>query len=236
MEGIIDLHNSISFYLLLIFIFVIYIMGSILWDFVPQIQRKVPLEISVVELRKAMFEARNVSSHTSLEIFWTLVPFCVLILIGIPSFSLLYKMDEVLYPLCTIKVIGHQWYWTYQYSNETLFFTYDSNLIYENELNLGDQRLLKTDAPLYVPVYLPTRVLVTSTDVIHSFALPNFGLKIDAIPGRLNQLFLNPIREGIFFGQCSELCGAGHSQMPIELHAYAKLETLLRLEKNTFSS
>jgi heme/copper-type cytochrome/quinol oxidase subunit 2 len=141
-------------------------------------------------------------------------------------------MDEVLYPLCTIKAIGHQWYWTYQYSNDYLSFTYDSNLIYENELNLGDQRLLKTDAPLYVPVYLPTRMLVTSTDVIHSFALPNFGLKIDAIPGRLNQLFLYPIREGIFFGQCSELCGAGHSQMPIELHAYFELETLLKLEKH----
>jgi len=171
-------------------------------------------------------------SHcTMLEIYWTLLPCILLTLIAIPSFWLLYAFDEIMDPSVTFKIIGHQWYWSYEMSDfNGIGYTwpwakfskhpkikYDSYLVDITELKSGDFRLLKTTYPLLLPKDLHIRLLVTSDDVLHSFSVPAFGIKIDAVPGRLNQLSIFIKDYGIFFGQCSELCGANHGFMPIEI-------------------
>lgn len=162
-----------------------------------------------------------------LEIIWTMIPSVILILIAIPSFSLLYAMDEVVSPSLTLKVIGHQWYWAYEYSdyylnnileeNEGLVF--DSYMVPEDELELGDLRLLKVDNSVVLPINTHIRVIVTAGDVLHSWALPSLGVKIDAVPGRLNQTSMFIKRKGVFYGQCSEICGVNHGFMPIVIEA-----------------
>jgi len=129
-------------------------------------------------------------------------------------------MDEIIQPTITFKAIGHQWYWSYEYSFISKNFNikklnFDSNLVFENELNLGELRLLQVDKVFVLPINTHINVIVTSYDVIHSFALPNLGFKIDAIPGRLNKFPLFIKREGVYYGQCSELCGVNHGFMPI---------------------
>jgi heme/copper-type cytochrome/quinol oxidase subunit 2 len=135
-------------------------------------------------------------------------------------------MDEVLDPMLTLKAIGHQWFWSYEYSDYTLLnlssdtsFIYDSYMILEEDLNIGEFRLLEVDHRVVLPTHTHIRVLVTSTDVLHSWAIPSLGLKIDACPGRLNQIstFIN--RPGVYYGQCSEICGINHGFMPIVLEA-----------------
>lgn len=129
-------------------------------------------------------------------------------------------MDEVLDPALTIKAVGHQWYWSYEYADyESRALEFDSYMIPTSDLNSGDLRLLEADHHLVVPVQTHVRLLVTGADVIHAFALPALGLKVDAIPGRLNQLNFLVKRPGIYYGQCSEICGANHSFMPIVMEA-----------------
>jgi cytochrome c oxidase subunit 2 len=140
-------------------------------------------------------------------------------IIAVPSFALLYSMDEITDPAVTLKVIGHQWYWTYEYSDystaDDQSIIFDSYMVAEDDLELGQLRLLEVDNRVVLPVKTHVRVLITAADVLHSWAIPSLGVKCDAVPGRLNQtsIFLN--REGVFYGQCSELCGANHGFMPI---------------------
>lgn len=147
----------------------------------------------------------------------------VLIVIAIPSFSLLYAQDEIIDPAITIKAIGHQWYWSYEYSDYATSdegsLTFDSYMVPETALNLGDLRLLEVDEHVVVPVNTHIRVVVTATDVLHSWAIPSLGIKMDAVPGRLNQLGMFINREGLFYGQCSEICGENHGFMPIVIEA-----------------
>nr|AAD15715.1 cytochrome oxidase subunit II [Losaria neptunus] len=149
-----------------------------------------------------------------IELIWTIIPTITLIFIALPSLRLLYLLDELNNPLITLKSIGHQWYWSYEYSdfNNIEFDSYMIN--YEKE-NMSNFRLLDVDNRIILPMNNQIRILITATDVIHSWTIPSLGIKIDANPGRLNQgnLFIN--RPGIFFGQCSEICGANHSFMPI---------------------
>lgn len=157
---------------------------------------------------------------TLIEIIWTLIPAGVLVFIAFPSLKLLYLMDEVIDPALTIKAIGHQWYWSYEYSDygpETIEF--DSYMVPTSDLNSGDLRLLEVDNRLVVPIQTQVRVLVTGADVLHSFAVPSLSVKIDAVPGRLNHTSFFVKRPGIFYGQCSEICGANHSFMPIVVEA-----------------
>lgn len=158
----------------------------------------------------------------SLEIIWTLLPAVLLLYLSIPSFSLLYTIDEVVKPALTLKVIGHQWYWSYEYSdnfssirtnNDSIEF--DSYMLPLEDLEKGQLRLLEVDNRATLPINTPIRILVTSSDVLHSFAIPSFGLKIDACPGRLNQTSLFILEPGTFYGQCSEICGINHGFMPI---------------------
>ena len=151
-----------------------------------------------------------------IEVIWTLFPAGVLIFIALPSLKLLYLMDEVINPSLTVKVVGHQWYWSYEYSDygpETIEF--DSYMVPTSDLKKGELRLLDVDNRLIVPIQTVVRVLVTGGDVLHAFAVPSLSVKIDAVPGRLNQTSFYLKRPGVFYGQCSEICGANHSFMPI---------------------
>ncbi len=172
--------------------------------------------------------------NTFLEISWTVVPVLILVLMAIPSFKLLYKGDVIPEAHMTIKAIGHQWYWSYEYPDHGNF-TYDAWLVQDEE-DLEDQsrlftRLLTTDTRVVVPVGKIIRVQVTSSDVIHAWAVPSLGVKKDSVPGRLNETWFIADREGIFYGQCSELCGLNHGFMPIEVHAVSEEKFLEWIEE-----
>nr|WNH37642.1 cytochrome c oxidase subunit II [Lophotus capellei] len=153
-----------------------------------------------------------------IEIIWTVLPAVILILIALPSLRILYLMDEVNDPHLTIKAMGHQWYWSYEYTDyEDLGF--DSYMVPTHDLTPGQFRLLETDLRMVVPVESPIRILVSAEDVLHSWAVPALGVKMDAVPGRLNQTAFITSRPGVFYGQCSEICGANHSFMPIVVEA-----------------
>ena len=156
---------------------------------------------------------------TTLEIVWTVTPSIILMIIAIPSFALLYSVDQYTDPAITLKCIGHQWYWTYEYSDynnsEDQPLAFDSYLVPEDDLELGQLRLLEVDNRVVLPVDTHIRVIITGADVLHAWGVPSLGVKCDAVPGRLNQASLYLKREGVFYGQCSELCGANHGFMPI---------------------
>nr|YP_010728413.1 cytochrome c oxidase subunit II [Stictochironomus akizukii]WEF49641.1 cytochrome c oxidase subunit II [Stictochironomus akizukii] len=154
----------------------------------------------------------------TIEVIWTILPAIVLLFIAFPSLRILYLLDEINNPSLSIKTIGHQWYWSYEYSDfKNLEF--DSYMIPSNEMNTDSFRLLDVDNRIILPTNNQIRILVTATDVLHSWTIPSLGVKIDATPGRLNQtnFFIN--RPGLFFGQCSEICGANHSFMPIVIES-----------------
>nr|YP_010043929.1 cytochrome c oxidase subunit II [Sinomicrurus macclellandi]QPF22085.1 cytochrome c oxidase subunit II [Sinomicrurus macclellandi] len=153
-----------------------------------------------------------------LEAAWTAAPIMILILTALPSVRSLYLMEEVFDPHLTIKATGHQWYWNYEYSDGTQI-SFDSYMIQTPDLQNGSPRLLEVDHRMLLPAGLQMRIVVTAEDVLHSWAIPSLGVKVDAVPGRLNQLPLVTSRSGVFFGQCSEICGANHSFMPIAVEA-----------------
>nr|BCD55742.1 cytochrome oxidase subunit 2 [Emberiza yessoensis yessoensis] len=149
-----------------------------------------------------------------IELIWTILPAMVLITLALPSLRILYMMDEINEPDLTLKAIGHQWYWTYEYT-DLKELTFESYMIPTTDLPLGHFRLLEVDHRVVVPMSSTVRVIVTADDVIHSWAVPSLGVKTDAIPGRLNQTSFFASRPGVYYGQCSEICGANHSFMPI---------------------
>jgi cytochrome c oxidase subunit 2 len=161
--------------------------------------------------------------NTLLEIVWTAVPVLILVIIAIPSFKLLYYQDRLPETELTIKAIGHQWYWTYEYPDHGNF-TFDAIMLPDEEIGPGQHRLLETDNRVVLPVGTNIRVLVTAADVLHAWAMPSMGVKVDAVPGRLNELWLHITEPGVYYGQCSELCGANHGFMPIAVEALPKEE------------
>nr|CAI63993.1 cytochrome oxidase subunit II [Isotoma caerulea] len=164
----------------------------------------------------------NIDQHMlesqGLELFWTIVPSFVLIFIGLPSIRLLYLLDEVYTPAITLKTIGHQWYWSYEYS-DFLNAEFDSYMIPSSENSNEAFRLLDVDNRTVIPMNAQIRTLITAADVLHSWTVPSMGVKADAVPGRLNQVNFYSNRPGLFFGQCSEICGANHSFMPIVIES-----------------
>lgn len=168
---------------------------------------------------KANAEPKKFSHNTLVEVIWTAVPVIILVVIAIPSFQLLYFQDTIPESDFTIKTTGNQWNWTYEYPDHG-GFSYVANMLPEDELQPGQPRLLATDLPVVVPAGATVRVEVTASDVIHNWAMPSFGIKMDAIPGRLNETWFQVGEEdiGIYYGQCSELCGLRHAFMPIEIH------------------
>jgi len=161
------------------------------------------------------------SHNTVIEMLWTVVPVLILIIIAIPSFKLMYYMDRVPNPEMTIKVTGHQWYWSYEYPDQG-GLAFDSNVIPEDQLKPGQKRLLDVDNPLVVPEDTTIRVLVTGTDVIHSWFVPSFGVQEYAIVGRLNESWMKIERAGTYYGQCNQICGVNHAFMPIKVEAVSK--------------
>nr|YP_010981965.1 cytochrome c oxidase subunit II [Anotylus gibbulus]UZA61055.1 cytochrome c oxidase subunit II [Anotylus gibbulus] len=164
------------------------------------------------------FNYRYLLEGQTIEIIWTLMPAIILIFIALPSLRLLYLLDEINNPSVTIKTIGHQWYWSYEYSDFSNI-EFDSYMIPINEMKSYNFRLLDVDNRMVIPYSSQIRMLVTSSDVIHSWTIPSMNIKIDATPGRLNQVSMFTNRTGIFFGQCSEICGANHSFMPIVIES-----------------
>lgn len=160
----------------------------------------------------------QVNELTVLEIVWTLIPTFILMFIAVPSFALLYQMEKFTLPFQTIKVVGHQWYWSYQYSDysDSEFTSY---IKAASDLEVGDVRLLEVDTPLIIPVKVKVKFIITSYDVIHSWAIPALAIKVDAVPGRLNQYTTSILKEGVYYGQCSEICGVDHGFMPIKIIA-----------------
>jgi cytochrome c oxidase subunit 2 len=202
-EGIELLHDTIFFWVLGLAGLVFWILGAVIVRF------------------RGQLAYRYFTHGTALEVIWTILPAVVLVAIAFPSFQLLYLMDEVLSPTLTIKVAGSQWFWSYEYSDfinaagESVEF--DSYMVPEPEL--GQLRLLDVDNRVLIPVDTHVRFIVTAKDVIHDWAVPSLGVKIDAVPGRLNQVSVLAQREGVFYGQCSELCGVYHGFMPIAVEA-----------------
>jgi cytochrome c oxidase subunit II len=161
------------------------------------------------------------SHNTVIEMLWTVVPVLILVIIAIPSFKLMYYMDRVPNPDMTIKVTGHQWYWTYEYPDQD-GLSFDSNLIPDADLKPGQKRLLDVDNPLVVPIDTVIRVYVTGTDVIHSWFVPSFGVQQYAIVGRLNETWMKVEQDGVYYGQCNQICGINHAFMPIKIQAVPK--------------
>jgi cytochrome c oxidase subunit 2 len=159
--------------------------------------------------------------NTLLEVVWTLVPVLILIVIVIPSMKMLYFVDRTHEAEMTLKVTGYQWYWGYEYPDHG-GINFLANLVKDADLKAGQPRLLATDNPVVLPVDTNIRILTAASDVIHSWAVPAFGVKMDAVPGRLNETWVRITQEGTFYGQCSELCGLNHGFMPIEVHAVSK--------------
>jgi len=159
--------------------------------------------------------------NTPLEIIWTIVPVIILATIAVPSFRLLFSQLDVPHPDLTVKATGKQWFWTYSYPDNGNF-EFSSLMIPEKDLKPGQPRLLAVDNEMVVPVNKVVHVLVTGADVIHSFAVPSFGIRIDAIPGRMNDTWFKATTEGVFYGQCSELCGKDHSFMPIAIRVVSE--------------
>nr|YP_009653041.1 cytochrome c oxidase subunit 2 [Laccaria bicolor]QCG70099.1 cytochrome c oxidase subunit 2 [Laccaria bicolor] len=217
--GLVTLHNTIGFYLIVISIAVSWTIFSLVYYYS---EKNHPI-------------AHKYLTHgTVLELIWTITPALILIAIAFPSFRLLYLMDEVISPTLTIKVVGHQWYWSYEYSDfitdsgESIDF--DSYMIPESDLELGQFRLLDVDNKLIIPVDCHIRLIITGSDVLHSFSVPSLGLKLDAVPGRLNQVSFLAERAGTFYGQCSEICGVWHGFMPIVVEAVSSPDFLVWID------
>lgn len=207
MEDLVSLHNDIMFFLVMLFVMVFYLLFEVIWLF--------GTKYNWIKVQRAL----GLTHHLYLEVAWTLFPMFVVTIIASPSFALIYEMDRVTQPWMTLKIIGHQWYWSYEYGDfktkDGNQINFDSYMVTTDDLEIGDFRLLEVDNRIILPLGIPIRLLITGADVIHSWTIPSFGIKLDAIPGRLNEIHTFIERAGLFYGQCSEICGVNHSFMPI---------------------
>ena len=167
--------------------------------------------------------ASNTTHNTLVEVLWTVIPVILLIIIAIPSFRLLYVSETIPKADLTIKAIGNQWYWSYEYPDYG-DIVFDANMLNDDELSDPKLRLLETDTQIVVPVNKVVKLQITSNDVLHAWAIPAFGVKMDAVPGRLNETWFKANQEGLFYGQCSELCGPKHAFMPINVKVVSEKE------------
>jgi cytochrome c oxidase subunit 2 len=205
MADIISFHNMLLVLIALIVLLVTALMGYTMWRFNAK-RNPVPT---------------RTTHNTLIEVLWTVVPVIILIFVAVPSFRLLYLEDVIPEADMTIKATGQQWYWSYEYPDHGKF-GFDANMIPDGEIKPGQVRLLETDNPVVVPVNTTVRVIVTADTVLHAWSVPAFGVKIDAVPGRLNEIWFRADRAGTYYGQCSELCGVNHGFMPIQVVVVSK--------------
>lgn len=216
MDGIVNFHGDILFFMLVICLFVFYVLFSALYHF-----------FYYPEFKTKSYHTMKFTHNTKIEIFWTVFPVLILLCIAFPSLALLYGLEESTNYNMTVKVSGHQWYWNYEYTDfiqsdtKSKGFTFDSYLLPLAALDNEKMpfRLLEVDKRVCIPVNMCVRFLITSKDVLHSWCVPALGVKLDACPGRLNQTKLLVNRIGIFYGQCSEICGVNHAFMPIAVES-----------------
>ncbi len=200
MQSIDDLHDILLIVITLITLFVLGLLLYVMWRF-----------------RESRNPTPTRTTHnTTVEVLWTVIPVVILVLIAIPSFKLLYYSDTIPKADLTVKAIGHQWYWSYEYPDHGNF-TFDATILADDELKEGQPRLLEVDNRIVVPVNKVVRVQVTADDVLHAWAIPAFGVKVDGVPGRLNEIWFKAEKTGVYYGQCSELCGVNHGFMPIRV-------------------
>ena len=220
MEGLIELHDNIMYYLVIILFSVGWILFSIIKNYIST---------------KSPISHKYLNHGTLIELIWTITPAIILILIAFPSFKLLYLMDEVTDPSMSVLAEGHQWYWSYQYpdflNSDNEFIEFDSYIIPDSDLEEGRLRMLEVDNRVILPELTHVRFIITSSDVIHAFSCNSLGIKGDAYPGRLNQVSVFINREGVFYGQCSEICGILHSSMPIVIESLSLEKFLTWLEE-----
>ena len=220
MEGLIELHDNIMYYLVIILFSVGWILLSLVRNYINN---------------KSPISHKYLNHGTLIELIWTITPAVILILIAFPSFKLLYLMEEVSDPSMSVLAEGHQWYWSYQYpdflDSSDEFIEFDSYIVPESVLEEGRLRMLEVDNRVVLPELTHVRFIITSGDVIHSFACASLGIKCDAYPGRLNQVSVFVNREGVFYGQCSEICGILHSSMPIVIESVSLEKFLTWLEE-----
>ena len=205
MERIVDFNLMVTIIIVIISAFV---FGLMAWIVIRYNKKRNPVP-------------SKTTHNTMLEVAWTVVPVIILLVIAVPSFRLLYFTDRVEEADMTLKAIGHQWYWSYEYPDHG-DFTFDALMLEDDELEEGDLRLLSTDEAVYLPVGAKIRLLTTADDVIHSWAVPALGVKMDSVPGRVNETWFQINREGTYYGQCSELCGTLHGFMPIMIEAVSQ--------------
>ena len=206
MEDITSFHDLLLWIIILISLFVLALLAYVMVKFNAN----------------ANPNPSRTTHNTAIEVMWTVVPVVILVVIAIPSFKLLYASDVIPKVDMTIKATGNQWYWTYEYPDHGKF-SFDANMVPDDELKLGQPRLLETDNRVVVPVDTTVRVQVTASDVLHAWSIPAFGVKVDGVPGRLNEIWFGPVKnEGVYYGQCSELCGIRHGFMPIAVEVVSK--------------
>lgn len=214
MKGVVELYNNVMYYVMIILVLVLWMMIS------GVMGERSPVKYIRMSREGGGEVWGDKSSYV--EIIWTVTPAIVLMAIALPSLKLLYLMDEMMDPAITVKAVGHQWYWNYEYSDYEPTIKFDSYMKDSGDLEDGELRLLEVDNRVVLPASSRVRVIVTSSDVLHSWAIPSLGVKADAIPGRLNQVTINMDREGIYYGQCSELCGVQHMGMPIAIEGVSE--------------
>lgn len=221
MERLTDFHNMLLVIITAISLFVLFLLMYVCFRFSEKRNPK----------------PSKTSHNTLIEIIWTTVPIIILVAIAIPSFRHLYFMDRTETPDMTLKVIGYQWYWGYEYPDHGNI-AFDSYIVKDEDLKEGQVRLLEVDNRIVLPVETNVRILTTAADVIHAWAVPALGVKMDAVPGRLNETWVRINKPGVYRGQCSELCGAYHGYMPVVIEAVSKekFEQWVKKAKKQFTA
>lgn len=236
MSGLINLHHYIMFFLVIVVFFVFMMIYFVLVSFTIYGKSSVQNFLKI----KKLYDV-DLFHNTSIEVIWTLIPTFILLFIAIPSFTLLYGFEAFMDSNISVKVVGHQWYWSYEcvtklkalplfsegYSFKNIKIMFDSYMLETEDLKPLDLRLLDVTNPLVVPVNTYVKVYITASDVIHSWAIPSLAIKVDALPGRLNEVMCFINRIGRFYGQCSELCGVKHAFMPIAIYSVSKNDYLI---------
>ena len=215
-QDVVSFHNLLLWLITAISLFVLFLLVYVCWKF----------------NEKANPVPSKTTHHTWIEVAWTVIPVLILVGISIPSFRILREQLTIPQADVVIKATGHSWYWSYEYPADQGGFRFESNMVPDDQLKPGQPRLLAVDNEVVVPVNKIVKVQITAADVLHNFAVPSFGIRLDAVPGRLNETWFKATREGIYYGQCSELCGNGHPYMPIQVRVVSDAQYAAWIEES----